>query len=79
MTWSSVLLMPVSWKKYSLCSVLPFVWVLMSNPTSKLAKEPGEIPAAKTKVHFSAPHGHDRHRRTRESVYAVAHTEKLPQ
>ena len=46
--------MPDFWKKHSLCSLLPFVWVLKSNPTTKLAEEKGEIAAAKTKIHFSA-------------------------
>lgn len=77
MTWSSVHLMPDFWKKHSLCSLFPFVWVLKSNPTTKLAKEIGKIAAAKTKIHFSAQQGHDRHLRTRELVYAVAHIQKL--
>lgn len=65
------------WKKHSLCSLFPFVWVLRSNQTTKLAKEIGKIAAAKTKIHFSAQQGHDRHLRTRELVYTVAHIQKL--
>jgi hypothetical protein len=51
----------------------------MSDPTTKLAKETGEILLTKMKVHFSAQQGCDRHLRTREFMYTVAHTQKHPE
>lgn len=61
----------------SLWCLLPAVWV-MSDPIQplNLLKETGEIPAAKTKVHFSASTRPYRHLRTREFMYTVAHSQK---
>lgn len=50
----------------------------MCNPTSKLAKETGEIMMVKKKIHFSAQQGHERHVRIREFMFTVAHRQKHP-